>query len=418
MMFRGICSESGLQAVFNSNTRQAKACTPNNTRQPKGWTPNREVAAPQLGGYVPAMPDAQRSAARMFCAGFTGHRVPETMRRLIDRGLGGAILFKRNFTDAQQFADLCGELKELAGRPFLTCIDHEGGRVSRLGSPFTQLPTMRTIGETADPVVARDVGRIMARELRAANIDMNFAPVLDVDTNPLNPVIADRSFGSTVERVTSMGLAMIDGLQSAGVAACGKHFPGHGDTSQDSHLHLPRLPHAMERLNAIELPPFAAAVKAGVAAIMTAHVIFEPLDPVSPATMSRPALTGLLRERMGFQGVIVSDDLEMKAIANHFPIEEVITRGVNAGVDLFIIAHDPALQNAAVEHLARAIERGQVNREAVDKACRRLDTLFDRFVRPAHYGALSDIVGCEEHRRIVERFSPEMSSRDPTDYTR
>jgi beta-N-acetylhexosaminidase len=279
------------------------------------------------------MADLERLAARMFCMGFTGLRASDEMRRLIHRGIGGAILFKRNFQDARQFADLCGELKQLADRPFLTCIDQEGGRVTRLGVPFSAIPPMRSIGERNDPELARRFAAHIGAELRAANIDMNLAPVLDVDTNPANPVIGDRSFGRSAELVAKVGVEWIVGLQSAGVAACGKHFPGHGDTAQDSHLDLPRLPHGMERLERIELPPFAAAIGAGVAAIMTAHVVFDAIDPHVPATMSRPALHGVLRERLGFQGVIISDDLEMKAIAGRFELEEVIVRGVNAGID-------------------------------------------------------------------------------------
>ena len=147
---------------------------------------------------------------------------------------------------------------------------------------------------------------------------MNYAPVLDVDTNPENPVIGSRSFGRTPELVSELGVALAEGLESVGVAACGKHFPGHGDTQQDSHLELPRLAHSLERLEQVELAPFAAAIAAGIPALMTAHVIFEPLDPVYPATMSRAVLHGLLREKLGYDGLVVSDDLEMRAIADHY----------------------------------------------------------------------------------------------------
>jgi beta-N-acetylhexosaminidase len=362
------------------------------------------------------MSDLERAVARMFCVGFAGTSIPVEMRQLIDRGVGGAVLFRRNFTDAQQFADLCSELKCHAGRPFFSSIDQEGGRVIRLGAPFTQVPSMRTIGLTGDAELARQIGALLAKELRAANVDMDFAPVLDVDTNPANPVIADRSFGRTPELVSKMGLALIDGLQQEGVAACGKHFPGHGDTSQDSHLDLPRLPHGMERLNEVELPPFAAAARAGVTAIMTAHVVFEAIDPDSPATMSRAVLTGLLRERLGFEGVIVSDDLEMKAIANHYKLEEVIVRSANAGVDLFSICYTPATQNEAIDVLVRAVERGDVARETIDTAGRRLDRLCAKFVRPARIGPISGVIGCLEHQSLVERFSRAESTRDPTEY--
>jgi beta-N-acetylhexosaminidase len=340
------------------------------------------------------------------------------MRDLIARGVGGAILFKRNVQSAQQVSDLCAELKTLAGRPFVTCIDQEGGRVMRLGPPFTQSPSMRVVGQTADPELAHQLGQIVGRELRAVNIDMNFAPVLDVDTNPDNPVIADRSFGRTPQLVADMGLAMIAGLQSAGVAACGKHVPGHGDTSQDSHFDLPRLPHDMERLAQIEFPPFAAAARAGVAAIMTAHVIFEAMDREYPATMSKPVLEDLLRKRLGFQGLIVSDDLGMKAVANHYAMEDVLVRGVNAGIDFICVSHEPAEQNKAIDLLTAAVQRGDVSEQSIETAGERLAAFRDKFVRPPITGPLGKLIGCSEHQEIVARFGAQATGpqHDPTDY--
>src|SRR5690606_11651226 len=174
-----------------------------------------------------------------------------------------------------------------------------------------------------DEGVARQVGRVLARELRAVNVDLDFAPVLDVDTNPQNPVIGDRSFGSDPEQVARLGAALVEGMQSEGVAACAKHFPGHGDTPKASHPGAPRPPHGMERLEAVELFPCRHVV-GKVASIMTAHVVFESLDPARPATMSRAALDGILRDRFGYEGVVISDDLEMKAIADHFGLEEAV----------------------------------------------------------------------------------------------
>jgi beta-N-acetylhexosaminidase len=365
------------------------------------------------------MSDLERAAARLFCCGFSTPSVSAEMRDLIARGISGAILFKRNIVDPAQVRDLCAELKGISPNPFLTSIDQEGGRVMRLGPPFSQVPSMRAIGETRSADVARRIGTLLARELRAVNIDMDFAPVLDVDTNPANPVIGHRSFGPSPALVADMGLALIDGLQQQGVAACGKHFPGHGDTTQDSHLELPRLPHAMDRLNAVELVPFAAAAKAGVAAIMTAHVIFKAIDPIYPATMSTPVLTGILRNQLKFDGVIVSDDLEMKAIANHFPLDDVIIRGVNAGVDLFTICYTPALQHSAIDILIKAVERGDVPRDSLDRAGKRLDRLATDYIRPPAKSASLDILGCREHQEWMESITScghDSPAIDPTDY--
>jgi beta-N-acetylhexosaminidase len=274
----------------------------------------------------------------------------------------------------------------------------------RLREGFTPVPAMRAVGQAGDTELARGVGRLLARELRAVNIDVDFAPVLDVDTNPKNPVIGHRSLGPDPELVARLGCAIIEGIQGEGVAACGKHFPGHGDTSQDSHLQLPRLPHSMDRLARVELPPFEAAVRAGVAMIMTAHVIFEPIDPKYPATMSREVLDGLLRKRLGFNGVIISDAMEMKAIAANFPVEEVVTRGANAGIDLFAPCEESDLRDRAIDALAKAVERGDVPRARLDESGKRIDTLASHYAKPARPVA-RDVIGSDEHRAIVDRIA-------------
>jgi beta-N-acetylhexosaminidase len=349
------------------------------------------------------MVDLQRAVAKLFCVGFSGLEAPPELDQLLARGVTGAILFRRNVESPEQFAALTADLKRRAGRPFLTSLDQEGGRVMRLREPFTQVPAMRAVGAAGDENLAYELGRVLGRELRAVNVDVDYAPVLDVDTNPANPVIGDRSFGRTPELVARLGCALLRGLQDTGVAACGKHFPGHGDTAQDSHVDLPRLGHRLERLEAVELPPFAAAIGAGVAAIMTAHVIFEPLDPRYPATMSRPALDGILRDRMGFDGVVISDDLEMKAIAEHYSLEETVIRGANAGVDLFLVCHHAEVQHRAIDLLAAAVERGDVPLARIEEAGRRVDALVARYVKPAAEGPLPVLVGCPEHRAVADR---------------
>ncbi len=324
-----------------------------------------------------------RAIARMFIVGFDGYAITDDMKRFIDRGIGGVVFFNRNIQSAEQFNQLCSDLKRHAGdRPLLTCLDHEGGRVMRAKADvFTQVPSMRAIGSTNDESLAREVGKLFAAELRAVNIDVNFAPVMDVDTNPANPVIADRSFGRTVEVVSKMGAAFIDAMQLAGIAACAKHFPGHGDTSQDSHLDLPRLPHDMARLEAVELAPFMAAINAGVASVMTAHVIFEPLDSEFPATMSRPVLEGILRQRFGFDGVVFSDCLQMIAIAKHYGEAQAVIRGANAGVDSFLVCHHAHVQTKAIDALVAAVESGDVPESQIVLSNARLDKLCNAYCK-------------------------------------
>jgi beta-N-acetylhexosaminidase len=348
----------------------------------------------------------------MFGVGFHGPGIPREFEPVFARGVSSVILFKRNVESARQVQKLCAELKTRSREPLLLCMDQEGGRVKRLGGgTFTDVPSARAIGQANDVSLAREVGRVLARELRAVNCDWDLAPVLDVDTNPKNPVIADRSFGADPQRVARLGVAVVEALQQNGVAACGKHFPGHGDTWQDSHHVLPTLDeHNIDRLNAVELPPFAAAIKAGVATIMTSHIIFKKIDPELPATMSRPILQGLLRETLGFRGLIVSDDLEMKAIADNYGIEQTIVRGANAGIDLFFICHNHDLQLQAMDLLLAAVERGDVPRERIDDANRRIDEVIAKYVQPPVSEDALSVVGCPEHVAVAEKVR-ELASR-------
>jgi beta-N-acetylhexosaminidase len=320
--------------------------------------------------------DLDRDLAGLLCVGFHGTSPSPEVLELIRRGVGGVILFSRNLVDAAQVAELTGALKRAAGRPLLISIDQEGGRVARLRAAhgFTELPPMRRLGDRGDERLALQVGALLGRELRAVGVDQDYAPVVDVDTNPDNPVIGDRSLSSDPERVGRLGAALARGLQSAGVAACAKHFPGHGDTSQDSHRVLPRLPHPLSRLQAVELPPFTALARAGVAAVMTAHVVFEPLDPVRPATLS-PAVLRLLRETCGFEGVCVSDDLEMKGIAGYVPLEVAVPGALAAGVDQLLICHTAAVQHRAIDLLRGAVETGRIPAARLAEASRRVTAL-------------------------------------------
>ncbi len=348
--------------------------------------------------------DLETQAARLFTVGFYGKASTDDLSGLVARGVGGVIFFARNVGSPAEVAETTSSIKRAAGRPLFIALDQEGGQVSRLKQGFTDVPPMRAVGATGSAALAREVGAVIGREVSAVGFDMNYAPVLDVDTNPLNPIIAARSFGRTPEIVAEMGIALASGLESVGVAACGKHFPGHGDTSQDSHLELPRLPHSLERLEQVELKPFAAAVKAGIPSMMTAHVIFEPLDSVYPATMSRAVLHGLLRQKMGYDGLIVTDDIEMRAIADHYGVEDTVVRGLNAGVDHFLCCHTAAIAHQAIEHVIHAVESGKVSRETLATANRRIQHFTDRYARPAlPVNPDLSVLRSEAHLSVIER---------------
>jgi beta-N-acetylhexosaminidase len=345
-------------------------------------------------------------AHQLLIVGFDGHTAPAGTLELVRAGVGGVILFARNVASPEQVAELNRTLKVAAPQPLLSSVDQEGGRVARLRAPWTVWPPLRQFGRANDDVLAEEFGRTLGVELKACGFDLDYAPVLDVDSNPANPVIGDRSFGADPEVVGRLGSAVIRGLQAIGVAACGKHFPGHGDTSQDSHLTLPGLPHGLERLRQIELPPFRRAIEAGVATIMTAHVVFEALDPDVPATMSKKAIDGLLRRELGFEGVVISDDLEMKAVYEGFPMAEVVSKALNAGVDAFLVCHQLTLQHEVVGHIVKAVESGLVPRARLEQAAKRMEKLQHTYACAA--GAIDPIVaarvaGSDNHRELAAK---------------
>jgi beta-N-acetylhexosaminidase len=358
--------------------------------------------------------ELETRAARLFTVGFHGKTVSADLRELLARGVGGVVLFSRNIGEPAEVVELTNAIKRQAARPIPIALDQEGGKVARLRRGFTELPAMRAVGEVGDAALTRELGALIGRELRAVGFDVNYAPVLDIDTNPDNPVIGSRSFGRTPELVSKLGLALAAGLSSAGVAACGKHFPGHGDTHQDSHLALPRLSHSLSRLQQVELQPFAAAVAAGIPSLMTAHVIFEPLDAHYPATMSRAVLHGLLREQLHYDGLVVSDDLEMRAIADHFGVEEAVLRGLDAGVDQFLCCHTAELAHRAIDTVVRAVERGQVSLEQLSTANRRIEDFAATHAHPPQEHPDLSVLRSEAHLSLSERIARGPDTSDPT----
>ncbi len=315
-------------------------------------------------------------AARTIIAGIPGSSVDSEARRIVaEWKVGGVVLFRRNMSSPEQTHGLIRELRGLRKEPLLLSVDQEGWRVQRLRAPLTDFPPMRLLGETGELALAREVGAQLARELRAMGFDLDFAPVVDVDTNPDNPVIGDRAFSHSAEAVATFGAALIEGLQAGGLLACAKHFPGHGDTREDSHKELPALTHSLERLRSIEWPPFAAAAKAKVASIMTAHIMFPALDIMHPATLSEKCL-GVLRQELGFEGAIISDDLEMKAIADTYAVPAAAVQAIRAGCDALLICHTPERIHGAIEAIAAEADRDGIFRARLEYAVQHMDRML------------------------------------------
>lgn len=367
-------------------------------------------------------PQVLKHAGQVLMGGFVGLDPEPAFVDLIHNGqVGGAILFRRNIESPEQTRDL---LRRLAGLPapraLMFSVDQEGGRVQRLLSPFPELPPMRTFGQARRKTLTRRIGALLGRTLKAVGFHQDFAPVLDVDSNPANPVIGDRAFSNDPNVVARLGAAFIDGLQSEGIAACAKHFPGHGDTQVDSHLALPRLDHDLERLRRIELVPFRAAVATDVASIMTAHILFAAFDDEHPATLSEKVMGPLVRDEIGYRGVVVSDDLEMRAIADHYGIGDAAVRALRAGCDQILICKHPALVSEAYEAIVKAVEAGQLSKHRLAEAAGRVEALKRTYVDGRSLEApvnLAAVLADPEREAILAELDqpPESVGPDPTE---
>jgi len=351
------------------------------------------------------MSELERTAGSVIVCGFHGVEAPDEVQRwLAAQTVAGLILFKRNIEDLDQAASLIASCHGVsnASVPILVSVDQEGGRVARFREPVLQLPPMRALASADDPNLTRNAGAVLGQQLRAIGINLNFAPVLDVDTNPLNPVIGDRAFGSTASSVIEHALAFARGLHEGGVLSCGKHFPGHGDTDLDSHLALPSLRHDRSRLDDLELRPFRAAV-GRLPSLMTAHVLFEQLDSDLPATMSRLVVTELLRREMGFDGAVFSDDLEMKAVSDRYSIEEAGVLAIEAGCDLLLVCSDLDAASRLRETLAAEAGRSPAFETRLNEARRRADALRHRIDDLPTAIPLQNALDSPQARAVKER---------------
>ncbi|WP_156288224.1 glycoside hydrolase family 3 protein [Oceanobacillus salinisoli] len=344
--------------------------------------------------------------------------LPEIERLIKEYHLGGIILFRENVVTTEQTARLVAAYQEASEKyGLLMAIDQEGGIVTRLQSG-TDMPGNMALGATRSPEMTENVGRVIGEELEALGINMNLAPVLDVNNNPDNPVIGVRSFGESPELVSELGIAYTKGLQSTGVAATAKHFPGHGDTDVDSHLGLPEVPHDKDRLLEVELYPFQQAMDAGIDAIMTAHVTFPKIDDTKvtsqkdgteislPATLSYKVLTELMREEMGYNGVIITDALNMAAIADHFGSVDAVIRAVNAGTDVILM---PIGLEEVADGLLEAVETGEITEARIEESVKRILTLkVERGIIKAENAKPIDkvvanaeqVVGSQAHKQV------------------
>ena len=342
-------------------------------------------------------------------AGFPGTSLTVELRALArEFSLGGVIYFARNVEEPAQVAEVSREIATLTNElaPWVG-VDQEGGRVARFKHGFTRWPPMSTLGRSGDVDLARQFARALAVELRAVGVTLDFAPVLDIFTNPKNTVIGDRALAERAEDVATLGVALIEELQRGGIAACGKHFPGHGDTLADSHHDLPLVEHDPDRLRAVEFVPFRAAIAADVASLMSCHVLVPAFDEMRPGTLSPTIVEGLMRDELGFDGLIFTDDMEMKAITARLPVPEACVAAIAAGCDAVLVCsgnHD--LQAATIEALIRAVERGELPYARVERALARQRRAKERFLGPAPTPTpLTSVLATDAHQAVADQMA-------------
>jgi beta-N-acetylhexosaminidase len=354
----------------------------------------------------------QQAIGQKLLLAFKGKDKPsdEIIHALREYKASGITLFRSfNIDNPSQLRYLTDQLQRLARTldlpPFLIAVDQEGGQLMAVGGGTTHLPGNMALGATRSAELARKAGEVLGRELSAMGINVNYAPCVDVNINPQNPVVGIRSFGENPDVVADLASAMIEGIQSQGVAATAKHFPGHGDTASDSHHGLPSVPHSLERLQAVELPPFQAAIRVDVKLTMSAHLALPALDgpDAPPATLSRNILTGLLRKKLGFEGVIVTDAMDMHAIRQGEFLGEDALKAVNAGADLLLLTTDPNDQKRVYEALLQAAQNNLLNIGEVNSSANRILALKGWLPKQSAFDL--SVVGCSEHQKIADEIA-------------
>ncbi|MEC0371948.1 glycoside hydrolase family 3 protein [Paenibacillus chibensis] len=358
---------------------------------------------------------------QMFICGFHSLVPDDQIRTLIQQyHLGGVIYFRRNIDELELVAGLSKSLQDLAAAngslPLWIAIDQEGGMVARIDhKKMSRIPGNMALGATDNPKYSYEVSVISAQEMTQLGINMNFAPCVDVNNNPLNPVIGVRSFGEQADKVAEHGAAVIRSFQENGISAAAKHFPGHGDTSVDSHMGLATVEHDVERLQQVELKPFIRAIQERVDVIMTAHVIFPAIEPEPiPATLSRSVLTGLLREDLSYQGIIVTDCLEMHAIAKFFGVGEGAVQAIEAGADIVLVSHTLSDQIEAIEAVKQAVLSGRIHEKTIDTAVERILALKQQRIADVPESEAAPVFLERHEKPEVDRLLQEVARKSIT----
>lgn len=338
----------------------------------------------------------EEKIGQMLLVGIDGTELDTQAKRMIaEDKVGGIILYKDNISNLKGMVSLINDLKKSNAEnpvPLFMSVDQEGGKVSRMPDEYAAIPSNGSVGAANNSSAAGTMGKLLARELLSAGFNMDFAPVLDINSNPDNPVIGDRSFGNTADLVSRLGIAEMKGIASEGVVPVVKHFPGHGDTSVDSHLELPVVNKTAAELAKLEWQPFEAAIQENADAVMVAHILFPELDADKPASLSRAIIGDLLREEMGFQGVVITDDLTMGAITGHYTLAAAAVDTVQAGSDILLVAHEYGNEQAVRKALLDSVKSGILEESRIDESVYRILALKDKYRLTDQRTAVPDLM--------------------------
>jgi beta-N-acetylhexosaminidase len=343
--------------------------------------------------------------------GVSGHTLTADEKKfIVDNNIGGVVLFARNVAEPKQVHDLCAEIQSLRHQtvdkvPLFIGIDMEGGRVARLKPPFTQWPPLKVLGDLDNATVSFHFSNKMGLELQAVGINLDFAPCVDVFSNPKNTVIGDRSISSDPELVAKHASALVRGYIKSNIISCAKHFPGHGNTLLDSHEALPVEEADLARLESLELIPFKRSFKARVDMVMTSHILFKKIDPEWPVTLSETFLKKILREQYRYRGLIISDDLDMKALAKNYDRKLIPVKAMQAGVDILLYCNEPASPPSAIEALVEAVAQGQLKKADLEASYKHILSLKKEKIThpdPVPMDEATKIIGNPDHLRIAQ----------------
>ncbi|QBD85513.1 beta-N-acetylhexosaminidase [Clostridium tetani] len=320
---------------------------------------------------------------QLFIVGFDGYEANKNIESLIKKNhVGGVILFSHNIENAHQLMKLTNSLKSINlhnKTPLFISVDEEGGRVSRMPKELEKLPSNKIIGEINNSNLSYNIGKIISKELTCLGFNMNFAPILDINSNPQNPVIGDRSFGNNIDLVTRLGVKTMEGLREGNIIPVVKHFPGHGDTSVDSHVGLPLINHDMKRLKEFELIPFKEAINNNADVVMISHILLPKIDSSYPATMSKTIIKDVLRNDLKFNGVVITDDMTMSAITKNFDISNAAIKSINAGSDIILICHGYDNEMSTINSIKEAVRNNIITEDKINESVYRILKLKEKY---------------------------------------